>query len=86
VTRGPGGSFVVGSRAPRGGSNRDPGRRSAVGAGAAYGGGMGLVKIVAEKKRGELCGQHVVGAKSTELINELVQARVLEGGTPRSRA
>ena len=54
----------------------------AVGAGTVYGDRTGLVKIVGEKKYGELLGGHIVGAKATELIQELVNARVLEGGYP----
>jgi dihydrolipoamide dehydrogenase len=54
----------------------------AVGAGTVYGDRTGLVKIVGEKKYGELLGGHIVGAKSTDLIQELVNARALEGGYP----
>jgi dihydrolipoamide dehydrogenase len=52
----------------------------AVGAGTVYGDRTGMVKIVGEKKYGELLGGHIVGAKATELIQELVNARLLEGG------
>ncbi len=54
----------------------------AVGAGAVYGDRTGMIKIVGEKKYGELLGGHIVGAKATELIQELVNARLLEGGYP----
>jgi dihydrolipoamide dehydrogenase len=54
----------------------------AVGAGIVYGDRTGLVKVVGEKKYGELLGGHIVGAKATELIQELVNARLLEGGYP----
>jgi dihydrolipoamide dehydrogenase len=54
----------------------------AVGAGTVYGDRTGMVKIVGEKKSGELLGGHIVGAKATELIQELVNTRVLEGGYP----
>jgi len=54
----------------------------AVGAGTVYGDRTGLVKIVGEKKYGELLGGHIVGAKATELIQELVNIRALEGGYP----
>ena len=54
----------------------------AVGAGTVYGDRTGLVKIVGETKYGELLGGHVIGAKATELIQELVNARALEGGYP----
>ncbi len=52
----------------------------AVGAGTVYGDRAGLIKIVGDKKYGELLGGHIVGAKSTELIQELVNAKALEGG------
>jgi dihydrolipoamide dehydrogenase len=54
----------------------------AVGAGTVYGDRTGVIKIVGEKKYGELIGGHIVGAKATELIQELVNARALEGGFP----
>jgi dihydrolipoamide dehydrogenase len=54
----------------------------AVGAGTVYGDRTGLVKIVGEKRYGELLGGHIVGAKATELIQELVNVRLLEGGYP----
>jgi dihydrolipoamide dehydrogenase len=54
----------------------------AVGAGTVYGDRTGLVKVVGEKKYGELLGAHIIGAKSTELIQELVNVRALEGGYP----
>ncbi len=52
----------------------------AVGGGTVYGDRTGLVKIVGEQKYGELLGGHIVGARATELIQELVNVRVLEGG------
>jgi len=52
----------------------------AVGAGTVYGDRTGVVKIVGEKRYGELLGGHIVGAKATELIQELVNTRALEGG------
>jgi dihydrolipoamide dehydrogenase len=54
----------------------------AVGAGTVYGDRTGLVKIVGEQRYGELLGGHIVGSKATELIQELVNARSLEGGYP----
>jgi dihydrolipoamide dehydrogenase len=54
----------------------------AVGAGTVYGDRTGLIKIVGEKRYGELLGGHIVGSKSTEMIQELVNARALEGGYP----
>ncbi len=52
----------------------------AVGAGTVYGDRTGLVKIVGEQRYGELLGGHIIGAKATELIQELVNVRELEGG------
>ncbi|HET6547617.1 MAG TPA: dihydrolipoyl dehydrogenase [Solirubrobacter sp.] len=52
----------------------------AVGAGTVYGDRGGLIKVVGDKKYGELVGGHIVGSKATELIQELVNAKVLEGG------
>jgi dihydrolipoamide dehydrogenase len=54
----------------------------AVGAGTVYGDRSGLVKIVGERKYGELLGGHIVGTRATELIQELVNVRALEGGYP----
>ncbi|HLY49215.1 MAG TPA: dihydrolipoyl dehydrogenase [Solirubrobacteraceae bacterium] len=54
----------------------------AVGAGTVYGDRTGLVKIVGETKYGELLGGHIVGVRATELIQELVNIRALEGGYP----
>jgi dihydrolipoamide dehydrogenase len=54
----------------------------AVGAGTVYGDRTGVIKIVGERKYGELLGGHIVGAKATELIQELVNVRALEGGYP----
>jgi dihydrolipoamide dehydrogenase len=54
----------------------------AVGAGTVYGDRQGLVKIIGDKQFGELLGAHIIGAKATELIQELVNAKLLEGGYP----
>ena len=52
----------------------------AVGAGTVYGDRTGVIKIIGDKRYGELVGGHIVGAKATELIQELVNAKALEGG------
>jgi dihydrolipoamide dehydrogenase len=52
----------------------------AVGGGTVYGDRTGLVKIVGERGYGELLGGHIVGTRATELIQELVAVRQLEGG------
>ncbi len=52
----------------------------AVGAGTVYGDRAGLIKVVGDERTGDLLGGHIVGAKATDLIQELVTARALEGG------
>ncbi|MDQ6775144.1 MAG: dihydrolipoyl dehydrogenase [Actinomycetota bacterium] len=52
----------------------------AVGAGTVYGDRTGMIKIVGEQTYGELLGGHIVGTRATDLIQELVNARSLEGG------
>jgi dihydrolipoamide dehydrogenase len=52
----------------------------AVGGGTVYGDRTGLVKVVGESRYGELLGGHIVGSRATELIQELVNVRALEGG------
>jgi dihydrolipoamide dehydrogenase len=54
----------------------------AVGGGTVYGDRSGVVKIVGDKKYGELVGGHIIGSRATELIQELVNAKLLEGGFP----
>ena len=50
-----------------------------VGGGTVYG-ESGTIKIIGDKKYGELLGGHIVGAKATEMIQELVNVKALEGG------
>jgi dihydrolipoamide dehydrogenase len=54
----------------------------AVGAPTVYGDRGGMVKIVGDKKYGEILGGHIVSAKAADLIEELVVAKELEGGYP----
>jgi dihydrolipoamide dehydrogenase len=54
----------------------------AVGAGTVYGDRTGMIKIVGERRYGELLGGHIVGSRATDLIQELVNVRALEGGYP----
>jgi dihydrolipoamide dehydrogenase len=54
----------------------------AVGGGTVYGDRGGVVKVIGDKKYGEMVGGHIVGSRATELIQELVNARALEGGFP----
>jgi dihydrolipoamide dehydrogenase len=52
----------------------------AVGAPTVYGDRSGMIKIVGDKRYGELLGGHIVSAKAADLIEELVVAHDLEGG------
>ena len=52
----------------------------AVGAPTVYGDRGGMVKIIGDKKYGEILGAHIVSPKAAELIQELVVAHDLEGG------
>ena len=54
----------------------------AVGGGTVYGDRTGMVKIIGDKKYGEMVGGHIIGSRATELIQELVNAKLLEGGFP----
>jgi dihydrolipoamide dehydrogenase len=54
----------------------------AVGAGTVYGDRTGLIKIIGDKTYGEMLGGHIVGSRATELIQELVNVKLLEGGYP----
>jgi dihydrolipoamide dehydrogenase len=54
----------------------------AVGAPTVYGDRGGMVKIVGDKQYGELLGASIVSVKAADLIQELVNARELEGGYP----
>jgi dihydrolipoamide dehydrogenase len=51
-----------------------------VGAPTVYGDRIGMVKVVGDAKYGELLGAHIVGARATELIVEMVVAKQLEAG------
>jgi dihydrolipoamide dehydrogenase len=52
----------------------------AVGAPTVYGDRGGMVKLIGDKRYGELLGGHIVSAKAADLIQELVIAHDLEGG------
>jgi dihydrolipoamide dehydrogenase len=54
----------------------------AVGAPTVYGDRGGMIKIVGDKKYGEILGAHIVSVKAADLIEELVVAKELEGGYP----
>ncbi|MEA2375651.1 MAG: dihydrolipoamide dehydrogenase [Thermoleophilaceae bacterium] len=51
-----------------------------VGASTLYGDRAGLIKIVGDREYGELLGGHIVCAKAADMIQELVNAQILEGG------
>jgi dihydrolipoamide dehydrogenase len=51
-----------------------------VGAATIYGDRKGMVKLVGDRKYGELLGAHIVGVRAGEMIAELVVAKQLEGG------
>ena len=53
---------------------------TAVGAPTVYGDRAGMIKLVGDKEYGELLGGHIVCAKAADLIQELVNAQLLEGG------
>src|SRR5215211_4958231 len=52
----------------------------AVGAPTVYGDRGGIVKIVGDRKYGEILGGHICSVKAADLIQELVNAQSLEGG------
>jgi dihydrolipoamide dehydrogenase len=52
----------------------------AVGAPTVYGDRGGMIKMVGDKQYGEIIGAHIVSVKAADLIQELVNARELEGG------
>jgi dihydrolipoamide dehydrogenase len=54
----------------------------AVGGGTVYGDRTGVVKIVGDRKYGELLGAFIIGTRATELIQEIVNVKDLEGGYP----
>jgi dihydrolipoamide dehydrogenase len=51
-----------------------------VGAPTVYGDRTGMIKLVGDRRYGELLGGHIVSVKAADLIQELVQATQLEGG------
>ncbi|HTU14637.1 MAG TPA: dihydrolipoyl dehydrogenase [Solirubrobacterales bacterium] len=51
-----------------------------VGAGTVYDDRDGMVKLVVDKKYGEIVGAHIVGNRACDMIAELVAVMALEGG------
>ena len=54
----------------------------AVGAPTVYGDRGGMIKIVGDKRFGEILGAHIVASKAADLIQEIVATEALEGGFP----
>ena len=52
------------------------------GATTVYGDRSGIVKLIGDRTYGEIVGAHIVGSKATDMIQELVNAKALEGGYP----
>ncbi|CAB4863469.1 unannotated protein [freshwater metagenome] len=52
------------------------------GATTVYGDRAGIVKLIGDRKYGEILGAHIVGSKATDMIQEVVNAKLLEGGYP----
>ena len=69
-----------GARARRRRRGRESSRWAASAPPTVYGDRKGMVKIVGDARYGELLGAHIVGARATEMIAELVVAKQLEGG------
>jgi dihydrolipoamide dehydrogenase len=55
---------------------------ASVGGGTVYGDRQGMIKVVGDKAYGELLGGHIVGTRATELVQELVNVKAIEGGYP----
>ena len=53
---------------------------AAVGAPTVYGERYGMIKFVGDRRYGGLLGGHMVGARASDMIAELVAAHALEGG------
>jgi dihydrolipoamide dehydrogenase len=51
-----------------------------VGASAVYDDREGMVKLVVDKRYGEIIGAHIVGNRACDMISELVNVMALEGG------
>jgi dihydrolipoamide dehydrogenase len=47
-----------------------------------YGDRVGIIKIVGDRRYGEILGGHIVGTRATELIQELVNVKLAEAGYP----
>ncbi len=52
------------------------------GATTVYGDRTGLVKLVGDRRYGEILGAHIVGSKAVDMVQEVVNAKLLEGGYP----
>jgi dihydrolipoamide dehydrogenase len=52
------------------------------GATTVYGDRTGMVKIVGDKRYGEILGASIIGAKAVDMVQEILNAKLLEGGYP----
>jgi len=52
------------------------------GATTVYGDRTGMVKIVGDRRYGEILGASIIGAKAVDMIQEILNAKLLEGGYP----
>ena len=52
------------------------------GATTLYGDRTGMVKIVGDKRYGEILGASIIGAKAADMVQEILTAKLLEGGYP----
>ena len=52
------------------------------GATTVYGDRTGMVKIVGDKRYGEILGASIIGAKAADMVQEILTAKLLEGGYP----
>ena len=52
------------------------------GATTVYGDRTGMVKIVGDKRYGEILGASIVGSKAVDMVQEVLNAKLLEGGYP----
>ena len=52
------------------------------GATTVYGDRTGMVKLIGDRRYGEILGAHIVGSKATDMVQEVVNAKLLEGGYP----
>jgi len=52
------------------------------GATTVYGDRTGMVKLVGDRRYGEILGASIIGAKAVDMVQEILTAKLLEGGYP----